>query len=104
MKRHIKWLLNEIDRGINEGIIDSKQGNAIKIRCPAPGEGPAWGRAIEKCRGNWTDVQIPLEMEIAASPGGKAVIRGYRWSPLGKGIPWPWATEAAIYPGNIFSV
>ena len=43
------------------------------------------GRAIEKRRGNWTDVQIPLEMEIALSPGGKAVIRGYRWSPLGIG-------------------
>ena len=43
------------------------------------------GRAIEKHRGNWTDVQIPLEMEIAVSPGGKAVIRGYRWSPLGIG-------------------
>jgi len=43
------------------------------------------GRAIEKRRGNWTDVQIPLEMEIAVSPGGKAVIRGYRWSPLGIG-------------------
>ena len=43
------------------------------------------GRAIEKRRGNWADVQIPLEMEIAVSPGGKAVIRGYRWSPLGIG-------------------
>jgi uncharacterized membrane-anchored protein len=43
------------------------------------------GRAIEKRRGNITDVQIPLEMEIAVSPGGKAVIRGYRWSPLGIG-------------------
>jgi uncharacterized membrane-anchored protein len=43
------------------------------------------GRAIEKRRGNWTGIQIPLEMEIAVSPGGKAVIRGYRWSPLGIG-------------------
>jgi len=43
------------------------------------------GRAIEKRRGNWADAQIPLEMEIAVSPGGKAVIRGYRWSKLGIG-------------------
>jgi uncharacterized membrane-anchored protein len=43
------------------------------------------GRAIEKRRGNRTDVQIPLEMEIAVSPGGKSVIKGYRWSPLGIG-------------------
>jgi len=44
------------------------------------------GRAIEKRRGNRTDEQIPLEMEIAVGPGGKAVIRGYRWSPLGIGL------------------
>ncbi len=44
------------------------------------------GRAIEKRRGNWAGVQIPLEMEIAVGPGGKAVIRGYRWSPLGIGL------------------
>jgi hypothetical protein len=43
------------------------------------------GRVIEKRRGNWTDVQIPLEMEIAVSPSGKSVIKGYRWSPLGIG-------------------
>ncbi|MEJ2727222.1 MAG: GDYXXLXY domain-containing protein [Deltaproteobacteria bacterium] len=44
------------------------------------------GRAIEKRRGSWTDVQIPLEMEIAVGPGGKAAIKGYRWSPLGIGL------------------
>lgn len=44
------------------------------------------GRVIEKQRGNWTGVQIPLEMEIALGPDGKAVIRGYRWSPLGIGL------------------
>ena len=44
------------------------------------------GRAIEKRRGNRTGTQIPLEMEIAVGPGGKAVIRGYRWSPLGIGL------------------
>jgi uncharacterized membrane-anchored protein len=44
------------------------------------------GRAIEKRRGNRTGVQIPLEMEIAVGRGGKAVISGYRWSPLGIGL------------------
>ena len=44
------------------------------------------GRTIEKRRGNRTGVQIPLEMEIAVGPGGKSVIRGYRWSPLGIGL------------------
>lgn len=44
------------------------------------------GRAIEDRRGNRTGVQVPLEMEIALSAGGKAVIKGYRWSPLGIGL------------------
>jgi uncharacterized membrane protein len=46
MKRHIKWLLNEIDLWVGEGIIEPQQGQAIKKRYPAPAEGPAWGRII----------------------------------------------------------
>ena len=46
MKRHIKWLLNEIDLWVTEGIIEPQQGQAIKTRYPAPVEGPAWGRII----------------------------------------------------------
>lgn len=46
------------------------------------------GREIEKRRGSRTKVQVPLEMEIAIGPGGKAVIRGYRWSRLGIGLQW----------------
>ncbi len=44
------------------------------------------GRAIEKRRGNRTDTQVPLEMAIAVGSNGKAVISGYRWSPLGIGL------------------
>jgi uncharacterized membrane-anchored protein len=44
------------------------------------------GRDIEKRRGGRTDIQVPLEMEIALGHNGKAVIRGYRWSPLGIGL------------------
>jgi uncharacterized membrane-anchored protein len=46
------------------------------------------GRNIEKRRGSRTKVQVPLEMEIAIGPNGKAVIKGYRWSPLGIGLVW----------------
>jgi uncharacterized membrane protein len=46
MKRHIKWLLNEIDLWVSEGIIEPQQRQAIKTRYPAPAEGPAWGRII----------------------------------------------------------
>jgi uncharacterized membrane-anchored protein len=53
------------------------------------------GRDIEKRRGSRSDVQIPLEMEIAIGPGGKALIRGYRWSPLGIGL-----TVLRGVPGN----
>ncbi len=44
------------------------------------------GRDSEKQRCSRLDVQIPLEMEIAVGSGGKAVIRGFRWSPLGIGL------------------
>jgi uncharacterized membrane-anchored protein len=44
------------------------------------------GRAIEDRRGTASGVQVPLEMEIAVSRSGQAVIRGYRWSPLGIGL------------------
>ncbi len=46
------------------------------------------GREIEKRRGSRTNVQVPLEMEIAIGPRGKAVIKGYRWSRLGIGLVW----------------
>jgi uncharacterized membrane-anchored protein len=44
------------------------------------------GRDMEKRLGSRTDIQVPLEMEIAVGPNGKAVIKGYRWSPLGIGL------------------
>jgi uncharacterized membrane-anchored protein len=44
------------------------------------------GRDMEKRLGSRTAVQVPLEMEIAVGPNGKAVIKGYRWSPLGIGL------------------
>jgi len=46
MKRHIKWLIAEIDLWVGEGIIEQQQGQAIKVRYPAAAEGPAWGRII----------------------------------------------------------
>jgi uncharacterized membrane protein len=46
MKKHIKWLLNEIDQWMNEGIIAPDQATALKARYPAPGESLAWGRII----------------------------------------------------------
>jgi uncharacterized membrane-anchored protein len=44
------------------------------------------GKKMERRRGSRNDIQIPLEMEIAISHGGKAVIKGFRWSPLGVGL------------------
>jgi uncharacterized membrane-anchored protein len=41
------------------------------------------GRAIEKRRGGRDGLQIPLEVAVALSGGGKAVIKGHRWSRLG---------------------
>ncbi len=41
------------------------------------------GLAIEKRRGSRDALQVPMEVEVALSPSGTAVIRGYRWSRLG---------------------
>lgn len=41
------------------------------------------GRDIEKRRGRRGELQVPMEVEVAVSPSGTAVIRGYRWSRLG---------------------
>ena len=46
MKKHIKWLLGEIDLWVNEGVIEPVQAAALKDRYPAPAEGVAWGRVI----------------------------------------------------------
>jgi uncharacterized membrane protein len=46
MKKHIKWLLNEIDLWVKDGVIQPEQGLALKKRYPAPGEGTAWSRII----------------------------------------------------------
>lgn len=40
------------------------------------------GQRIENRRGGRSQVQVPLEMKIAISSSGKAVIKGYHWSPL----------------------
>lgn len=41
------------------------------------------GLDIEAQRGERDDWQTPMEVEVAVSGRGTAVIRGYRWSPLG---------------------
>jgi len=46
MKKHIKWLRDEISLWVSEGIIGPDQGTALKRRYPAPAEGTAWGRII----------------------------------------------------------
>lgn len=46
MKKHIKWLLGEIDLWVNEGVIEPVQAAALKNRYPAPAESVAWGRVI----------------------------------------------------------
>jgi uncharacterized membrane protein len=46
MKKNIKWLLAEIDRWLNEGLIAAEQAEIIKRLYPAPEQGSAWGRII----------------------------------------------------------
>ena len=46
MKKHVKWLRNEINLWVSEGVIGPDQGTALKRRYPIPAEGAAWGRII----------------------------------------------------------
>lgn len=46
MKKYIKWLLNESDLWVGEGIIGADQATALKRRYPVTAEGSAWGRII----------------------------------------------------------
>jgi uncharacterized membrane protein len=46
MKKHIKWLRDEINLWVSEGIIGPDQGTVLRRRYPAPAEGTAWGRII----------------------------------------------------------
>ncbi|GAB1264080.1 GDYXXLXY domain-containing protein [Aurantivibrio infirmus] len=41
------------------------------------------GLDIEKYRGGRTEIQIPMEVEVALSENGTAVTRDFRWSELG---------------------
>lgn len=44
MKKHIHWLLNELEAWVREGIIDDDQARAIRSRYPAPEQAGTWGR------------------------------------------------------------
>jgi uncharacterized membrane-anchored protein len=45
------------------------------------------GKGLELERGRNRDgIQVPLEMKVAVSPGGLAVLKGYRWAVLGIGL------------------
>lgn len=45
------------------------------------------GKAFDLEQGRLREgVQVQLEMEVAISPGGLAVLKRYRWSPLGIGL------------------
>ena len=46
MKKHINWLLGEIDAWVSEGIIEPVQAAALRGRYPASAESIAWGRII----------------------------------------------------------
>jgi len=42
------------------------------------------GKKIEQAR--FEEIQVPLEMEVSIGKNGTAVLKGYRWGPLGIGI------------------
>ncbi|PLY14723.1 MAG: hypothetical protein C0631_09355 [Sedimenticola sp.] len=51
------------------------------------------GLAIEQQRGTRSGIQQPMEIELALDSQGTAIIKGYRWSPLGIGLAVKRAVE-----------
>jgi uncharacterized membrane-anchored protein len=65
------WSLNaspQVRYGIEAFFVEQKQGLDLEAA---------------RSQGN---IRIPLEMEVAVGGSGKAVLKGYRWSPLGIGL------------------
>jgi uncharacterized membrane protein len=44
MKKHINWLLKELDLWVQEGLIDDVQAGAIRDRYPTDEQAGTWGR------------------------------------------------------------
>lgn len=44
MKKHIHWLLSELETWVQEGIINDAQARAIQNRYPTPEQASTWGR------------------------------------------------------------
>ncbi len=44
MKKHINWLLNELELWVREGVIDDRQAGLIRMRYPTPEQAGTWGR------------------------------------------------------------
>jgi uncharacterized membrane-anchored protein len=53
------------------------------------------GRILEDGRRRG-EVRVPLEMEVAVGRNGLAVLKGYRWCPLGMGLSFVTATNRQV--------
>lgn len=66
------------------GRTESLNGNILLVRYGIEAFFMQQGKAgkLEDSRGG-DHAGVPLDMEVAVSPGGLAVVKGYRWEPLG---------------------
>lgn len=46
MKKHIHWLVSELETWVREGILDESQAAAIRCRYPTPEQAGNWGRLV----------------------------------------------------------
>ena len=64
-----------------------RAGNGLGVRYGLEAFFMEQGKGLELERGRSREgIQVPLEMEAAVSPGGVAVLKDYRWCPLGMGV------------------
>lgn len=64
-----------------------RAGNGLRVRYGLEAFFVEQGKGLELEQGrNREGIQVPLEMQTAVSAGGLAVLKDYRWCPLGMGV------------------
>jgi uncharacterized membrane-anchored protein len=102
MRVFVSLKVDERGLAFAEGVTDRQPGDGLYLRGRVEYAGShglsvrygleayfmQQGKGLELERGRSRDdrIRVPLEMEVAVSGRGLAVLKGYRWSPLGIGL------------------
>ena len=77
------------------GRTERSWGSLLQVRYGLEAYFMEQGKGLELEKGrNREGIQVPLEMEVAVSPGGLGVLKGHRWCALGLGLDLETLTNA----------